>query len=173
MEWFSNETFQERLDKLQKIKTKLIKERQEKEGIEKQRIAEEAARYLKEGLPYAEKIFEWAKEFKNSDIGKQIFSLIYPNANGVKTIWLGRLAINWQVNIRDGDGLVGYKGLDYRCNQINDYCASDPTTLALWVSPEILKAICLCIENDLPLLYDRIERQIFVQLNRYQPQTKS
>lgn len=153
MERFAKEALKERLDKLQKRKTNIIKEKERRRNLYERRVAIVAARYVKEGLPYAEKIFKWAKKFKNSDIGRQFFSLIEPDPDGVKTMRLGSLPTS-TINIRDGDGLIGYLGRNYKGEYINNYCASNPMTLALWASPEALKATYLTIKRNPSSLYD-------------------
>ena len=155
------EQIQERLKKLRELRDSLIKEKEEKEILKRRVFADKAQSYLNEGLPYAEKLFEWAKNFKNSDIGRQFFDLIEPDNKGVKIIWLGILENDWQINIREGDGLIGYSPSG---KPICNYVADSPKTLALWISPKVLKSICLHIENDLPLLYDTMERQIQAKL---------
>lgn len=130
--------------------------KQEKHKREKEKKRLEDAR-LKMGLMYAKKVFTWAKNFKNSEIGKELML-----ASHVPTIYRNIFFFDGKVEGLDWRGLlVSPKGLflSYggRYSPFTQKHIKSPSDLAKSVDAEVLKIACEWIDNG--TVWECIERR--------------
>jgi len=102
----------------------------------------ESEKWLTEGLPYAKKIFEWARAFKASDLGRSAFAATEGvGKNGKSLVFYaveGRRH-NIPIIFVAESGVIEYYGHRYDGELVDCRIADSPETLSLWANPEFLK----------------------------------